>query len=248
MEEIFILGNGAMATAMAFGLKDKYSIVLVGRNRQKLENLAKQGFKTELYGDKFDINNKFIILAFKPYALDSVSQILSGKADLIISVLATSSLEEIKNQISSNRYIKAMPNIAAKFKSSITPFFSKDCQNEDEVILSTFGEICRVDSEDELNMAMAISGCAPAYLALVAEAMACGCVSKGLKKDIAHSITAGVFKSVSALLKESHPALIKEFVCSPAGTTIEGVNVLEEHSVRSAFIKAIKASIDKASK
>lgn len=248
MEEIFILGNGAMATAMAFGLRDKYNVILVGRKKENLNHLEKDGFKTELYQDKFDINNKKIILAFKPYALQNVSQILNGKAELIISVLATSSIDEVVEKINSCRYIKAMPNIAAKFKTSITPFYSKDCIKQDEDILSTFGEICKVDSEDELNISMAISGCAPAYLALVAEAMACGGVSKGLKKDVSHKLTAGVFKSISSLLKESHPAIIKEAVCSPAGTTIAGIDVLEEHAIRSAFIKAIKTSVDKAKK
>lgn len=248
MEEIFILGNGAMATAMAFGLMDDYDVTIVGRDEKKLKNLQINGFKTELYGAKFDINNKKIILAFKPYALKDVSKILYGKAELIISVLASSMLEDIKNHIHSHRYIKAMPNIAAKFKSSITPFFSNDCKETDWLILSKFGEICRVDSENELDIAMAISGCAPAYLALVAEAMACGGVSKGLKKDMAYKLTNGVFKSISALLSKNHPAIIKEAVCSPNGTTIQGVNVLEEYAIRSAFIKAIKASVDKVKK
>lgn len=249
MEKIFILGNGAMASAMAYGLRDKYDVTLVGRNTQRLKNLKEDGFSTELYGEKFDINDKKVILAFKPYALKSVAEKLIGKSDLLISVLATSSIDDVKECINSNIYIKAMPNIAAKFKSSITPFCSQNDNINDAVgILSTFGEVCRVDNENELNIAMAISGCAPAYLAVVSESMACGVVSMGLKKDIAHKLTAGVFKSISSLLKDSHPAFIKESVCSPAGTTIAGVDVLEECAVRSAFIKAIKASVGKVKK
>lgn len=63
--EIYILGNGTMATAMAYGLKDKFEITVVGRTLSNLNKFNQTNIKTEIYGKAYDIENKNIILAFK---------------------------------------------------------------------------------------------------------------------------------------------------------------------------------------
>ncbi|CZE47613.1 pyrroline-5-carboxylate reductase [Campylobacter geochelonis] len=242
--KIYILGNGAMATAMALGLRDLYEVVVVGRDKEKLAKFAKFDIKTEVYGQIYDINNKNIILAFKPYALKTMSEKLSGMANNCISVLAMTKLDEL-NCIDAKNRICAIPNIAAEFKASITPYFTQDDDSVAKEVLDGFGKSVAVYSNDELKSAGVIAGCSPAYLAIVAEALANGGVKEGLKKEISLNLVSGVFASFSKLLEHSHPALLKERVCSPKGTTIEGVAVLEECGVRSAFIKALSASAKK---
>ncbi len=133
-----------------------------------------------------------------------------------------------------------MPNIAAKFNFSVTPFISDGDDNTIVEILNGFGKCVKLETKNELDAASVLAGCAPAYLALVAEALSNAGVLEGLKKDDANFLVNGLFDGFAKLLKSSHPALIKESVCSPAGTTIEGVAKLEECGVRHAFLQAVK--------
>lgn len=242
MKELYILGSGVMAQALAWGLKDDYAVCIVGRNASKLAEFSKNGFKTLLY-DEFNAENKALILAFKPYALNEVAPKLKGKAKFIISILANKDFKDLQ-AIKAENIALAMPNTAAKFKASTTPFVSQNAQHKDEIIavLNAFGRAYELENSVQMNAAMAISGCAPAFLALVAESIAGGGVYEGLKKDLSFALTQSLFESFTALLKHEHPAFIKEQVCSPAGVTIKGVKILEEKAVRSAFFEAINAS------
>ena len=241
MSKIYILGSGAMAKAMAHGLKNSgFSVVLV--SREKIDFSASpellDGVENELYGENFDIEGKDIILAFKPYALDEVAKKLSGKAKKVLSVLARTDLEVVK----SADYAICMPNLAAAKNASITPFLGDEslCQ-----IISGFGKAVKMASKSEFDAAGIISGCAPAFLALVAEALVNGAIRGGVRAKDANELVSGLFDSVRVLLASSHPALLKESICSPAGTTIEGISKLEEKGVRSAFIEAVAASLNK---
>ncbi|WP_276882758.1 pyrroline-5-carboxylate reductase [Campylobacter cuniculorum] len=242
MPKVYILANGAMASALAYGLRDKYEVFIVGRDKSKLKILKEQGFKTLLYED-FDLEAKVVILAFKPYALKNVAQILKGEAKILISVLANTDFKELEC-IKAKNTIRIMPNIAARYKASTTPYILKNSKFKDEILnlLNTFGKAYELSDSSQMNAAMAISGCAPAFLALVAQSIAEGGVYKGLTKDLSLNLTQGLFESVNALLKHEHPALIKENICSPAGVTIKGIKALEEKAVRAAFIEAIDRS------
>lgn len=242
MKELYILGSGVMAEALSFGLKDDYAVILVGRDKKKFTLFAQKGFQTLLYDD-FHAENKDIVLAFKPYALDEVASKLKGKARLVISVLANKDFKDLQ-AIKAQNYTLAMPNIAARYKASTTPFISLNSQHKDELlcILNAFGKAYELENEKQMSAAMAISGCAPAFLAVVAESIAGGGVYEGLKKDLSFALTQSLFESFCALFKHEHPALIKEQICSPGGVTIKGVKTLEERAIRSAFFEALSAS------
>lgn len=245
MNKIYILGSGAMAKAMALGLKNSgFNVVLVSRAKLDFEGFKEslKGVENELYGSNYDIEGKDIILAFKPYALSDVASKLSGKAKRVLSVLARTDLASIKEAIKAQNHAICMPNLAAAKNASITPFLGDESLSE---IISGFGKAVKVESKGEFDAAGIISGCAPAFLALVAEALANGAVKGGVRAKDAHELVSGLFDSVRALLASSHPALLKESVCSPAGTTIEGVAKLEEKGVRSAFIEAVTTSLNK---
>ena len=245
--KVVIVGAGNMGLAMAQGLKSSgFNITLAGRASPKLQSLSSE-FETEIIGDNYDINGKNIILAIKPNALKWFANIINGKANLIISVLARTSLEQIQT-LSSAAHAICLPNIAAKDRASINPYMA-NAQIEQieqiEHILNGFGTAVKFDSKAEFDAASIISGCAPAYLAVIAEAISNAAVRSGLKLGDAKAMTSGLFTSFSTLIKDTHPALIKDSICSPAGTTIEGICELEKAGVRSAFIEAIQASLIK---
>lgn len=242
--KVVIVGAGNMGLAMAQGLKSSgFNITLAGRASPKLQSLSSE-FETEIIGDNYDINGKNIILAIKPNALKWFSNVIIGKANLIISVLARTSLDQIQT-LSSAAHAICLPNIAAKDRASINPYMANAQIEQIEHILNGFGTAVKFNSKAEFDAASIISGCAPAYLAVIAEAINNAAVRSGLKLSDAKAMTSGLFTSFSTLIKDTHPALIKDNICSPAGTTIEGICELEKAGVRSAFIEAIQASLIK---
>ena len=113
-------------------------------------------------------------------------------------------------------------------------------------IFSSIGQAIWVNTENQLDIATAIAGSGPAFLALVAEALADGAVKAGLERHLSTQLVQGLFIGTSALLKHSHPAIIKDSVMSPGGTTAAGYGQLEEYGVRNAMIKAIEEAYNNA--
>ena len=232
-----------MAMAIAHGLKEKYTLEFVARDISKLENI-KNEFSANVYDLKdFDITGKNILLAVKPYALESVGKELQGKAETIYSVLAGSTIHSIKENIKTKNIVRIMPNVAAKFQASTSVMTGDvDKKEEAKAIFSAIGDTFWVDSEKEVDIATAIAGSGPALLTLIAEAMMDGLVKEGMKRPDAIGITNSLFKGFAPLIASNHPALIKDSVMSPGGTTAAAYSVLEEGAVRSSFIKAVGAA------
>jgi len=237
---ITIIGNGKMALAIAKGLKGEVEVV--GRDEEKLQKFCTEsGAKKYFLLNEFDITDKTIILATKPYALETLN--LKGKAKEIISIMAGKKIDEIKNFISSENYSRVMPNVGASNLESTTAIFGSEDAYK---IFSKIGTAIKVNSEKELDISTAIAGSGPAFLALVAEAIADGGVLCGMNREMSYEFTKGLFKSFASL--EDKPADIKDAVMSPAGTTASGYEKLEENGVRNAFIKAIKSAYEKSQK
>ena len=235
-----IIGPGSMAIAIAHGLKERYTLEFVARDKSKLKEIAEE-FNANVYDlEKFDISNKNILLAVKPYALKSVASQLKGEATTLYSVLAGTTLFQLKEAISAQNHMRIMPNVAAKFGAS-TSVITGDVTKKEETIeiFSAIGDAFWVDSEKEIDISTAIAGSGPALLTLVAEAMMDGLVKEGMKRPDAIAITNSLFKGFAPLIASNHPALIKDSVMSPGGTTAAAYGALEEGAVRSSFIKAV---------
>jgi pyrroline-5-carboxylate reductase len=229
-----------MAMAIAHGLKDKYTLEFVARDISKLSEIQEE-FSASVYDLKdFDISGKNILLAVKPYALESVGQAVKGKANVIYSVLAGSTTASINEHIETEHTVRIMPNVAAKFQASTSVMTGDVAKREEaEAIFSAIGDTFWVDSEKEVDIATAIAGSGPALLTLVAEAMMDGLVKEGMKRPDAVGITNSLFNGFAPLIASNHPALIKDSVMSPGGTTAAAYAALEEGAVRSSFIKAV---------
>ena len=250
MQKLTIVGNGNMAFAIAKGLVENYRLEVVGRDLEKLkkfrENLGKDIDILE-YQDGFSIEGKNIILTFKPNNLKSVSPLLTGTAETLFSVLAGTKIETIKDEVSSKSYIRAMPNLSALFQKSMTSI-TGDVQAKKLAIdiFSTIGKTLWLESENEVDIATAIAGSGPAYLSLVAEALADGGVKAGLKRVDSEKLVFGLFDGFSHLLKDQKASNIKDSVMSPKGTTAYGYSTLEDGSVRNSFIKAVESAYQRA--
>ena len=240
--KITIVGPGKMALALAKGLEEEHDLTIVGRDGERLLHFTNQLAKhaaTALLG-KYEIDGQTLILCVKPHALKETASELKGKAETVYSVLAGTGLEELKKSIKAENYVRAMPNLAAAYRSSMTALTGAETKRDEaEALFGSIGETLWVDSEKELDIATAVAGSGPAFLALVAEALADGGVKEGLKRADATKLVEGLFKGFAPLISHSHPALIKDEVMSPGGTTAAGYSALEEGAARDAFIKAV---------
>ena len=249
MQTITFIGNGNMGLSIAQGLKSQYNIEVVGRNMSKLEDFEEALGVTvskHLLED-FDISEKTIILCVKPANAIEVGKKLVGTANLFISVLAGTKIEVLKQNFKSKATIRSMPNLAASLGQSMTTITGDDEGKQSAMtLLSSIGTTRWLNSEKEIDIATALAGSGPAYLALVAEALADGAVKQGLKREDAMATMKGLFTGFASLIQETHPSLLKDSVMSPGGTTAAGYAALEEGNVRAACMNAVAQAHEKA--
>lgn len=249
MQTITFIGNGNMALSIAKGLKGRYNIEVVGRNMKKLdafeEALGTQINKYLL--DDFDITDKTILFCVKPANVEEVAAKLKGTAKVVYSVLAGTSLEKLKQHLNTQAVVRTMPNLAASVGRSMTTLTGDmSYKQEAQELLGAIGETLWLDSEKEIDIATALAGSGPAYLALVAEALADGAVKQGLKREHAMAAMRGLFSGFGELIQEVHPSLLKDGVMSPGGTTAAGYAALEDGNARAAFMNAIEEAYKRA--
>ena len=243
------IGNGNMALSMAKSLKGHYDIEVVGRNPERLDAFEKAlGVPVAKHPlEDFDIGGKRVLLCVKPGNVTEVGRQLRGKAAVLYSVLAGTSVATLLQHFDAAAVVRAMPNLAATVGRSMTTLTGDAShQEEAERLFASIGTTLWLGSEKELDIATALAGSGPAYLALIAEALADGAVGQGLKRDDAMTLMRGLFGGFGELIQHEHPALLKDGVMSPGGTTAAGYAALEENSARYAFIKAVEAAYAKA--
>jgi len=242
-ETITFIGNGNMAFSIAMGLKSNYNIEVVGRDLSKLDKFEDQlGIKIEknLLKD-FDITDKNLILCVKPANLVEVGSTLKGVADELYSVLAGTTLESLQQNIKASGYVRAMPNLAASVKLSMTTLVGDEKLKEKSLkLFESIGQTLWLDSQKQLDIATALAGSGPAYLALIHESFCDGAVKQGMKRDDAIKVANGLFKGFGELIGSTHSALLKDGVMSPGGTTAAGYSALEKNGVRYGCISAIE--------
>lgn len=242
--KLLLIGAGNMGFAMIQGLQ-QYDLTVAERNREKQEKI-KTSFPNVTVTDSCDnIGGYTVILAVKPQSFDTLE--LNDEAKGVISIMAGVPLNKIKSRLKAKKYLRAMPNIAALVQKSATALTGdEDLKEEGIKILQSIGSVFWVGSEKELDIATAIAGSAPAWMAIVAEALSDGAVNCGLKRDDSYKFIQALFEGMGEVLKVEHPAVLKEKVTSPGGTTIAGVAKLEEGGVRDSFIKAVEGAYERA--
>jgi len=249
MKTITFIGNGNMALSIAQGLKNSYKLEVVGRDLTKIDKFEEAlGVKIEKHLIKdFNLDDKTILLCVKPANVEEISTLLKGEARVIYSVLAGTKVEKLKENLKSKAVVRTMPNLAASVGKSMTTLTGDvEFKEEAEELLGAIGSTRWLSSEKEIDIATALAGSGPAYLALMAEALADGAVKQGLKRDDAMAIMRGLFGGFGELIQDIHPALLKDGVMSPGGTTAAGYGALEDGNVRASCINAVEMAYKKA--
>jgi pyrroline-5-carboxylate reductase len=250
------LGAGKMAMALIQGmlranLCSASEITVSSRSRPGLEDLAAAtSVRAAASNAEAVAEADTVLLCVKPSdalrALEEAAEALEGR--LLLSVVTGLKIASLREAAAGCRVIRAMPNTAAMVGRSATAVAGdKGAAREDietaERIFGAVGEVFSV-AEDELDAVTGLSGSGAAFIYLVMEALADGGLAAGLPRTLALNLaiqTVAGAAEMAASTKE-HPALLREMVASPAGTTIAGLVVLEGAAVRSAFINAVKAA------
>ena len=241
--KILLIGAGNMGGAMLSGWGDM-NVTVVEAHEPRAKELEELYPSIKILSEIPSVDGYVVVLAIKPQSLDILQ--VKGEAETVISILAGTPLSKIKEKIFAKSYIRAMPNIAALKRKAITSITGDVLFKEQALeIMSSIGKVIWLDSEEHLDIATAIGGSAPAWMAMVAEALSDGAVNMGLPRNKSYEIIATLMDGMGALLKDEHPAIIKDKVTSPAGTTITGVEALEHGGMRGSFIDAVRACYER---
>ena len=197
-----------------------------------------------------------VLLAIKPiFAPDVLKDLKPVLTDgqLVISIVAGKKLAFLEEGLGeSRRIIRVMPNTPALIGQGMAGFCAnKNATEEDkkaaERILTAIG-MAREVPERLMDVVTSVGGSAPAFVYMFIEALADAAVLDGMPRDLAYTFAAQTVRGSAQLVLEGgkHPGELKDMVCSPGGTTIEGVRVLEERGFRSAVIEAAHAATEKS--
>ena len=199
---------------------------------------------------------KVVFLAFKPHQLDEATEAVRDQFDeshLVISILAGVRLAKLDAACGGRaRLVRVMPNTPALVGEGACGYaLGQAATSEDgelvKRLLSAVGVAYEV-KERLIDAVTGLSGSGPAYGYMIIEALSDGGVAAGLPRDISTRLAAQTMLGAAKMVLETgkHPGELKDMVCSPGGTTIEGVHELEEGGVRSALINAVRAATERA--
>lgn len=256
------IGCGNMATAMVRGIlkagKAKPEDVLVSRRHEEALKPLQQELGIGITTDNVQVAAfaRILFLAVKPqFYAETIQQIRDViKEDTIVVTIAPGkTLKWLTEQFGRPvKLVRTMPNTPAMVGEGMTGICAGDTVTEEE--LAAVREICsgfsrtEVVTENLMDVVTSVSGSAPAYVFMFIEAMADAAVADGMPRKSAYTFAAqAVLGSAKMVLDTGmHPGELKDMVCSPGGTTIEAVRVLEEKGLRSAVIEAMKACAKKS--
>jgi pyrroline-5-carboxylate reductase len=258
------LGAGKMATALAKGF---IRAGLVAPNQviaSDLVETSRAAFAKETGARTTASNHEVlkvasvIVLSVKPAHVEDLLREIRGlftEKHLLISIAAGIRLANLEDGLDEGaRVVRVMPNTPALVGASATAFaLGKAASAEDgrlvEKLFSSVGVAFQV-SEPLLDAVTGLSGSGPAYGYLIIEALSDGGVAAGLPRDMATRLAAQTLLGSAKMVLETgqHPAVLKDMVTSPAGTTIDGLHELEKGAVRAALISAVRAAAERSQK
>ena len=222
---------------------------------------AKDKFGINVCKDNCEVVKKadVLVLAVKPqFAREVISEIARATSEktLIISIMAGKTLKFIEEAFGSSKakIVRCMPNTPALVGEGCTALSPNANVSEEETelalkIFNSFGK-ASVVPERLMDAVVAASGSSPAFVFMFIEALADEVVEAGMPRNQAYMFVAQTVLGSAKLMLDTGrlPADLKDMVCSPAGTTIEGVRVLEERGFRGAIMDAAKAVWEKSAK
>jgi len=244
--------GGALAKALAKSTKD---ILIADKNEKVKEFAAELG--AEFGSVEQAAACEYVFLAVKPQMVEAVLAPLHGifasKKPVLISMAAGLSVAQIQTFAGADLpIIRIMPNTPCAVGKGMISYCYNSQVTEEMIttFLSDMANAGRFEQLDEklMEAATAVAGCGPAFMYMFIEAMADGAVVCGLPRDKAIAYAAATMEGAAKMVLQTgiHPGALKDAVCSPGGSTIVGVNALEENGFRGTVMDCVIAAYEKS--
>jgi len=261
---IGIIGGGQMGTALVKGIlhagvADASEITVsdvIASARERLH--TESGVRTTNDNTEAAKNADVVVIALKPQVAAEALEPVAGKlmpTQTVLSIMAGVPTGKLERWLSGDdeaanpvHVVRAMPNTPALIGEGMAAIsrgaHAKDADmNRAERILAAVGRVVRVD-EKQLDAVTGLSGSGPGYVYTVIEALADGGVKVGLPKPLALELAAQTVLGAARMVLETeeHPAVLRDRVTSPGGTTIAGLHAMEAAGIRNALMQAVEAA------
>lgn len=260
MATVGFIGTGNMGGALARAAArsaETTRLLLANRTREKAERLALELGAEAADNRRVAEEAEVLFLAVKPQylegMLDGIREVLEGRRDrfVVVSMIAGRDLASLERLLGGAPVVRIMPNLPVSVGAGVTLLTASDSVTPEEkarvkALLAASGHIEELD-ERLFDAASGVTGCGPAFAAMFIDALADGAVTCGLPRRAALTLSALMLKGTAELLLETdeHPGSLKDRVCSPAGSTIEGVRRLEQGAFRADVCEAVLAAFHK---
>lgn len=256
--KVAFIGLGNMGASLAKAVAKEMAstdLLLVNRSPQKVEEFISQYGGTASHLEQVFKEAEVIFLGVKPYQicplLEEYQAILAQRTNLLlVSMAAGLELEKMAEVIQSDRVglIRIMPNTSVAIGQGVISLTRSQAVTDQQVaqvnqLLAGAGVLYEME-ETLMDPATAVAGCGPAFVYQMIEAMADAGVALGLSRGQALQMAARTFQGASQMVLETgeHPARLRDAVCSPGGSTIAGVNRLEQVGLRGNIIAGVEAA------
>ncbi|MBY8980381.1 MAG: pyrroline-5-carboxylate reductase [Candidatus Lokiarchaeota archaeon] len=261
-KELGIIGVGKIGSAIlkriiSTNTIEKNKIIIFDVDKEKLHNLSKE-LDVDCANNNTDLVNssKHVLIAVIPQVMDHVLREIETAISvqhLIISIAAGVSFTHITKIITEPvSLIRIMTNTPALVGAAATVIAHNENVKEYQLefvkkIFSSVGMVVELE-ERHLDAVTGLSGSGPAYIFIIIEALADGGVKMGLPRAIALKLAAQTLLGSAKLLLETniHPAVLKDMVATPGGTTITAIHELESAKIRATLIRAVEAATIKS--
>lgn len=262
MKKIVFVGAGSMAEAIISGMvkeaviSPEYIVVMNKADDERLFDLQRKYGVSIMCKEKKALQEAdLVVLATKPQDIDQamadIFPLLKDQA-AILSVIAGISIATIEGGLGNRPIARSMPNTSATIGKSATGIAFNEAANDtlrDDIstLLKAIGLVQQVE-EDELHAVTALSGSGPAYIYYLVEAFEEISVKQGLTKEVARSLIIQTIEGAAAMLKETQeePAILRENVTSPNGTTAAGLQALADGHFKELIASCIVSASDRS--
>ena len=260
--KLAVIGCGNMASAIIGGIIAEGSVKAEDITASDKYAAARKK-ASDAFGIRTTEDNKecvkgadMVLFAIKPNVFPVAGAELADvitDSQLVLSIMAGKSIADLESVLGTDKKIvRCMPNTPALVGEGITGYCPNRNITADELkicadVIASFSEAEQVP-EGLMGVVTSLSGSSPAYVYMFIEAMADAAVADGMPRAQAYHFAAQTVLGSAKMVLETgkHPGELKDMVCSPGGTTIEGVTTLEQLGFRSAVIEAVRACTHKA--
>ena len=245
---IGLVGSGNMARALARGWGEP--VLCTDVVPERAEALAAEVGGEALAGngelaDRADV----IVLCHKPAQLREVAEQVGGRAKRVISILGAVPLADVKGAYPDVPVVRMLPSTPVEVKEGVSvhardPEADHEAEQSAKDLFGKLGPVVTVE-ESQMDAAMGLMSCAPAYWALAVEAQIDAGVKAGVPADVATELVVGTMAGTARLLSahDNDTLAVRRQVTSPGGSTARGLAALEAGGIRKAFDDAMQAVV-----